>query len=82
MKPIIQTHIIMRLKEGKIKMRRETESKPINTNTHISRLDAKIQRKISYQLKQCGLFEEDIQMLMNGRLRDLEDNIELSEVFA
>jgi len=63
-------------------MRRETESKPINTNTHISRLDAKIQRKISYQLKQCGLFEEDIQMLMNGRLRDLEDNIELSEVFA
>jgi len=63
-------------------MRRETESKPINTNTHISRLDVKIQRKISYQLKQCGLFEEDIQMLMNGRLRDLEDNIELSEVFA
>ncbi len=61
-------------------MRRETE--PINTNTHISRLDYKIQRKISYQLKQCGLFEEDIQMLMRGRLRDLEDNIELSEVFA
>ena len=61
-------------------MRRETE--PINTNTHINRLDYKIQRKISYQLKQCGLFEEDIQMLMNGRLRDLEDNIELSEVFA
>ena len=61
-------------------MRRETE--PINTNTHISRLDYKIQRKISHQLKQCGLFEEDIQMLMSGRLRDLEDNIELSEVFA
>ena len=61
-------------------MRRETT--PISTNTHISRLDYKIQRKISYQLKQCGLFEEDIQMLMNGRLRDLEDNIELSEVFA
>ena len=61
-------------------MRRETT--PINTNTHISRLDYKIQRKISYQLKQCGLFEEDIQMLMSGRLRDLEDNIELSEVFA
>lgn len=60
-------------------MRRET---PINTNTHISRLDYKIQRKIAYQLKQCGLFEEDIQMLMSGRLRDLEDNIELSEVFA
>ena len=62
-------------------MRRETET-PINTNTHISRLDYKIQRKISYQLKQCGLFEEDIQMLMNGRLRDLEDNIDIVEVFA
>ena len=61
-------------------MRRETT--PINTNTHISRLDYKIQRKIAYKLKQCGLFEEDINMLMNGRLRDLEDNIELSEVFA
>ena len=61
-------------------MRRETE--PINTNTHISRLDVKVQRKISYKLKCAGLFEEDIQMLMNGRLRDLEDNIELSEVFA
>ena len=33
----------------------------INPNAHIIRLDAKIQRKISYQLKQCGLFEEDIQ---------------------
>ena len=61
-------------------MRRETE--PINTNTHISRLDVKVQRKISYQLKQCGFFEEDINILMNGRLRDLEDDIELSEVFA
>ena len=60
-------------------MRTETT---INTNTHISKLDAKIQRKIAYKLKQCGLFEEDIQMLMRGRLRDLEVNIELSEVFA
>ena len=60
----------------------KTEQTTINTNTHINRLDAKIQRKIAYQLKRAGLFEEDIQMLMGGRLRDLEDNIELSEVFA
>ena len=59
-----------------------TEQTTINTNAHINRLDAKIQRKIAYQLKCAGLFEEDIQMLMGGRLRDLEDNIELSEVFA
>ena len=58
------------------------EQTTINTNTHINRLDYKIQRKIAYQLKRAGLFEEDIQMLMGGRLRDLEDNIELSEVFA
>ena len=60
----------------------KTEQTTINTNTHINSLDAKIQSKIAYQLKRAGLFEEDIQMLMGGRLRDLEDNIELSEVFA
>ena len=59
-----------------------TETRQINTNTHISRLDYKIQRKIAYKLKCAGLFEDDIQMLMNGRLRDLEDNIDVSEVFA
>ena len=48
----------------------------INTNTHINRLDAKIQRKIAYQLRCAGLFEEDIQMLMGGKIRDIE------EVFA
>ena len=54
----------------------------INKNTHISKLDYKIQRKISSQLRSAGLFEEDIQMLMNGKFRDIEDNIDIMEVLA
>ena len=54
----------------------------INKNTHISKLDYKIQRKISNQLRSAGLFEEDIQMLMRGKLRDVEDNIDIVEVLA
>ena len=54
----------------------------INKNTHISKLDYKIQRKISSQLRSAGLFEEDIQMLMNGKLKDIEDNIDIMEVLA
>ena len=60
----------------------KTENKTINTNTHINRLDAKIQRKIKYQLKCAGLFDEDIQMLMSGKIRDIEDNIDIVEVLA
>ena len=58
------------------------EQTTINTNTHINSLDAKIQRKIAYQLKRAGLFEEDIQLLMSCKLRDIEDNINIVEVFA
>ena len=54
----------------------------INNNTHISKLDYKIQRKISNQLRSVGLFEEDIQLLMHGKLRDIEDNIDIVEVLA
>ena len=54
----------------------------INKNTHISKLDYKIQRKISNQLRSAGLFEEDIQLLMCGKIRDLEDDIDVSEVLA
>ena len=54
----------------------------INKNTHINKLDYKIQRKISSQLRSAGLFEEDIQMLMHGKLRDIEDNIDIMEVLA
>ena len=54
----------------------------INKNTHISKLDYKIQRKISNQLRSAGLFEEDIQLLMRGKLRDLEDDIDIMEVLA
>ena len=58
------------------------EQTTINTNTHINSLDAKIQRKIAYQLTRAGLFEEDIQLLMSCKLRDIEDNINIVEVFA
>ena len=54
----------------------------INKNTHISKLDYKIQRKISNQLRYAGLFEEDIQLLMRGKIRDLEDDIDIMEVLA
>ena len=54
----------------------------INKNTHISKLDYKIQRKISNQLRSVGLFEEDIQLLMRGKIRDLEDDIDIMEVLA
>ena len=52
----------------------------INKNTHISKLDYKIQRKIFNQLRSAGLFEEDIQLLMHGKIRDIEDNIDIMEV--
>lgn len=54
----------------------------INKNTHISTLDAKIQYKITNQLLQSGFTQEDINLVLSGRLRDIEDNVELSEVFA
>ena len=54
----------------------------INKNTHISKLDYKIQRKIMYQLRSAGLFEDDIQLLMHGKIRDIEDNIDIVEVLA
>ena len=54
----------------------------INKNTHISKLDYKIQRKISNQLRSVGLFEEDIALLMRGKIRDLEDDIDIAEVLA
>ena len=54
----------------------------INKNTHISKLDYKIQRKISNRLRSAGMFADDIQLLMNGKLKDIEDNIDLVEVLA
>ena len=54
----------------------------INKNTHISKLDYKIQRKIMYQLQNNGMFADDIQLLMHGKLKDIEDNIDLVEVLA
>lgn len=63
-------------------MKNNNNTTEVNNNTHISKLDAKIQRKIAYNLRMCGMYEEDINLVMTGKLRDLKDNIELSEVFA
>ena len=54
----------------------------VNKNTHISKLDYKIQRKIFNRLRSAGLFEDDIQLLMRGKLKDIEDNIDVMEVLA
>lgn len=61
---------------------KNNNSYSINKNTHISTLNEKIQHKITNQLLQSGFTQEDISIVLSGRLRDIEDNIELSEVFA
>ena len=63
-------------------MRNNNQLQSINLNAHISTLDVKIQCKIAYQLRMCGFTAEDIQLVLSGRLRDLEDNIDIVEVFA
>ena len=60
----------------------KNQKQSINYNTHIARLDVAIQRKLAYKLRQAGLFEDDIQLLMNGKLRDIKDNININEVFC
>ena len=54
----------------------KNQSQSINYNIHISRLDIAIQRKLYYKLRQAGLFEDDIQLLMQGKLRDIQDNVD------
>ena len=60
----------------------KNQQQTINHNTHISRLDVAIQRKLAYKLRQAGLFEDDIQLLMSGKLRDVQDNIDVYEVLC
>jgi len=60
----------------------KNQQQEINYNTHISRLDVAIQRKLAYKLRMAGLFEDDVQLLMSGKLRDIQDNIDLHEVLC
>lgn len=60
----------------------KNQQQEINYNIHISRLDYAIQSKLAYKLRQAGLFEEDVQLLMSGKLRDIQDNIDLYEVLC
>lgn len=54
----------------------------INENAHICTLSPLLQRKIERQLRLCGYFDEDIEMVMSSRIRDLEDSIDIMEVVA
>ena len=60
----------------------KNQQQEINYNIHISRLDVAIQRKLAYKLRQAGLFEDDVQLLMSGKLRDVQDNVDLYEVLC
>lgn len=52
----------------------------INLNAHISTLSDKVQYKIINDLMLQRFSEEDIQLVLSGRLRDIEDNVDLNEI--
>ena len=54
----------------------------VNKNATIQSLDIKVQKKIAYQLRLIGMYEEDIRLVMSGKIRDIEDNIDIDEVLA
>ena len=54
----------------------------VNKNATIQSLDIKVQKKIAYQLRAIGMYEEDIRLVMSGKIRDIEDNIDIDEVLA
>lgn len=56
------------------------QSYPINLNAHISTLSDKQQYKIINDLLLQGFSEEDIQLVLSGRLRDIEDNVDLNGI--
>lgn len=59
---------------------KNTKLNNLNMNTHINTLDYKTQNKIKYQLRKVGFFNEDIQLMLSGKLKDIDENINLSEV--
>ena len=54
----------------------------INSNTHVSRLEYRIQNVIKHQLYNCGCDKETVDLLMLSRLRDLPEEINMEEVLA
>ena len=60
----------------------KNKNQVINQNTHISKLEYRVQNVIKRQLYNCGCDSETIELLMSSRLRDLDDMIDLEEVLA
>ena len=60
----------------------KNNNQEINSNTHISRLEYRIQNVIKHQLYSCGCDKETVDLLMSSRLRDLESMIDVEEVLA
>ena len=55
----------------------------MSKETRLSRLDLKIRNKIIAILYQNGLFREDIDLLLTqGKLKDIEEYVNLSEVLC
>ena len=55
----------------------------MSMNTHISKLNLYLKRKIAYLLAENGCDNETIDYLLsNGRLIDIRDYVDIEEVFA
>lgn len=54
----------------------------LNKSQHICTLEQKLQFRIIRQLKQQGFQQEDIELALNSRISDLEDCLDLGEVFG
>lgn len=54
----------------------------LNKSQHICTLEQKLQFRIIRQLKMQGFHQEDIELALNSRISDLEDCLELGEVFG
>ena len=54
----------------------------MSVKTYVATLNKNMQDKIIELLKLNGCLEEDIEMALNSRLCDLQDTIDLEEVFA
>ena len=55
----------------------------MSMNTHLSKLNEYLQRKIAYLLRQNGCDEETIELLLSsGRLLDISDYMDVYEVLA
>ena len=60
----------------------KNNNQAINSNTHVSRLEYRIQNVIKHQLYSCGCDKETVDLLMSSRLRDLPEEINMEEVLA